>query len=754
MTPAASGRTRPAKPAAPAEATGASDARAAAARIAALPLFLLLGAVVGSVALVLTGAAAPTVIGDSGPLGRWGLPTAEFVFNTAMSLTVAALVLAVLVLPRTQGRKGGLDPDWLRLLAVAQAASALWALSSVAVLIFSYIDTAGSAAYQGDLSGQLWSFITVIPLGQVWLGITALVAVANLCVFAFRSYAGVAAALVFSALPIGLLALMGHSAEASGHTQAVGSLAVHLLGVVLWAGGLVVLCLLAPGLSRRPDMGVIVGRYSTMALIAFCLVFYSGLVNGSLRVRTLADWWGTPYGLVLVAKLALTLLLGVLGWLHRRSVLSRLPGAEADSGLLGPLLRRGAAAGGAAASGAAASSGTAGGAAGKGRAAEAGAGSRAASALFWRLVLVEAAVFGAVSALGVVLSRTAPPVPDEAPAAPTAAELLTGEPLPPPPSWATYFTEWRMDPIWVVITVGATVLYLAAVMRLRARGDHWSTGRTICWVAGMAVLFYITSGGVAVYGHVLFSGHMIQHMALVMIAPVPMVLGAPITLLMRALKPRRDGSRGLREWVLVLVHSKYVSFWAHPIVAAVNFAGSLVVFYHSGIMYYALDTHAGHEIMIVHFLAAGYLFAQSIIGIDPGVKRFPYPVRLLVLLITMAFHAFFGISIMSGEALIAGDWYGNTGHDWGFSALEDQMVGGEIAWGIGELPTLSLAVLLAVEWFTSSTREAKRRDRAEDRTGDAELTAYNEMLQKLAARDEEAPHGPGGTPRAPGGRPR
>jgi cytochrome c oxidase assembly factor CtaG/putative copper export protein len=663
----------------------------------ALPLYLLAGVVLGSLALVLTGAAAPTVVGDSGPLGRWGLPTAKFLFNTALTLTIGALVLAVGVLPRTQGRRGDVDPDWVRLLTIGQVASSVLTVSSVAVLVFTYVDTAGAQAYAGDFSAQLWSFITAIDLGRLWLGITALAAVANLCVFAFRSFAGVAVALAASLVPIGLLALLGHSAEASGHTQAVGSLAVHLVGVVLWAGGLLSLALLAPGLTRRPDLGTLVSRYSTLALIAFLLVMYSGFTNGSLRVRSLSDWWGTPYGRVLLAKLALTLLLGLIGWMHRRSVIGGLAGSGVSSG---PAAGRG------------------------------------ASALFWRLVLVEAAVFGAVSGLGVVLSRTAPPVPDEPPAEPTAAELLTGEPLPPPPDWGNYFTEWRVDPIWVVITVGATVLYLLAVRRLRVRGDSWSTARTICWVAGMAVLFYITSGGVSVYGHVLFSGHMIQHMALVMVAPVPMVMGAPVTLLMRALRPRQDGSRGLREWVLVLVHSRYARFWAHPIVAAVNFAGSLVVFYHSGIMIYALETHAGHEIMIVHFLLAGYMFVQSIIGIDPGVNRFPYPVRLLVLLVTMAFHAFFGISIMSGEALIAGEWYGNMGHGWGFSALEDQVTGGEIAWGIGELPTLSVAILLAAEWFTSSTREARRRDRSEARTGDAELSAYNAMLQQLADRDQ------------------
>lgn len=686
-------------------------------RIAALPLYVLIGSIVGSIGLIGTGAAAPTVLADSGPLGRWGLPTAEFLFNTAMAVTIGALLLAVVVFPRTTGRKSSrIDPEWEKLLGIAQVSSAIWTVASVAVLVLTYIDTAGAQAFQGDFSAQLWSFITEIDLGRVWLVIVCLIAVGSVLVFGLRSYAGVAIALVLSALPILFLSILGHSAEAKGHIEAVGSLSIHLVGVVIWVGGLLCLAFISPGLTRRADLGVIVARYSTIALIAYALVMYSGLTNALLRMGGLDDW-ATPYGLVLLTKLALTILLGVIGRTHRRSVIARLPGAA-----LAPP----------------ATSGKAGGA----EEATTASGAVSAALLFWRLVLGEIVLFAAATSLGVVLSRTAPPVPDDPPSRPTASEVLSGEPLPPEPTWGTFFTEWRIDPLWAVITVGAAVFYLLAVKRLRDRGDSWPLHRTICWLLGLAVLFYVTCGGAAIYGRVLFSSHMIQHMVLVMIAPIPLVLGAPITLLMRGIPARRDGSRGVREWVLIIVHSRYASFWSHPIVAAINFAGSLIVFYYSGIMWYALDTHIGHELMILHFLAAGYFFAQSIMGVDPGVKRFAYPIRLLVLLATMAFHAFFGISIMSATSLIAGDWYGNMGHGW-VSALDDQGTGGEIAWGIGEFPTLALAILMAVEWYGASSREAKRGDRTEDRTGDAELAAYNRMLAGLAAEDERREGGPG-----------
>jgi putative copper resistance protein D len=137
--------------------------------------------------------------------------------------------------------------------------------------------------------------------------------------------------------------------------------------------------------------------------------------------------------------------------------------------------------------------------------------------------------------------------------------------------------------------------------------------------------------------------------------------------------------------------------------------------------------------MVVHFLITGYLFVQSLIGIDPVPYRLPYPFRLVLLLGTMAFHAFFGLAIMSGTGLLLADWYGAMG--WGTDALADQQVGGGIAWSIGEIPTVALAITVAVQWSRSDAKESKRRDRHADRTGDAELEEYNARLAALADHD-------------------
>jgi putative copper resistance protein D len=193
----------------------------------------------------------------------------------------------------------------------------------------------------------------------------------------------------------------------------------------------------------------------------------------------------------------------------------------------------------------------------------------------------------------------------------------------------------------------------------------------------------------------------------------------------------------VREWVLWAVHTKYAQVISHPIVAAILFASSLVVFYYTPLFAWATNEHIGHEWMVVHFLITGYLFAQALIGIDPGPHRLSYPLRVMLLIGTLAFHAFFGLSLMSGDALLLPEWYGAMGRTWGATPLEDQHIGGAIAWGIGELPTAALTIIVSIQWFKSDQREARRLDRASDRGGNQDIEDYNAMLSKLAKNDEQ-----------------
>jgi putative copper resistance protein D len=233
----------------------------------------------------------------------------------------------------------------------------------------------------------------------------------------------------------------------------------------------------------------------------------------------------------------------------------------------------------------------------------------------------------------------------------------------------------------------------------------------------------------------MFSVHMVGHMLLNMAIPVLLVPGAPVTLALRAIAKRHDNTRGAREWIMWAVHTPYARVITNPVVAAVIFGVSLWVFYFTDLFRWAMTDHLGHEWMIVHFLIAGYLFVQSLVGIDPVPYRLPHSMRLVILILVMATHAFFGITIMMQSGLMLADWFGAMGRTWGATPMMDQYVGGGAAWSIGELPTLILSIVVGVQWSQSDARAERRRDRHADRTGDAELVAYNAKLAALADRD-------------------
>jgi putative copper resistance protein D len=160
-----------------------------------------------------------------------------------------------------------------------------------------------------------------------------------------------------------------------------------------------------------------------------------------------------------------------------------------------------------------------------------------------------------------------------------------------------------------------------------------------------------------------------------------------------------------------------------------------VVFYFTPAFQYAMQSHEWHVVMVVHFVFSGYLFFWVFVGIDPGPRRPPYPILIIALLATLAFHAFFGVAVMSSATVYALDWFRALGQTDTAALLADQRTGGGIAWGAGELPMVFVALLVVRNWRRSEERTAKRLDRQADRDGDADLTAYNDRLAALNDRD-------------------
>jgi len=270
---------------------------------------------------------------------------------------------------------------------------------------------------------------------------------------------------------------------------------------------------------------------------------------------------------------------------------------------------------------------------------------------------------------------------------------------------------------------------------MRNRGDYWPPGRTVSWVIGMLLIGWATCGQIAAYSVVSVSLHMLQHMILAMLAPVFLVLGAPITLALRAFRPSRSGDRGPREWITWGLHRPISRLMTHPAYILGVTVLSLYALYFTGLFPSLMSNHLGHLAMQIHFLLSGYLFYWVLIGVDPTARQIPYWLKMIILLLSLALHGFFGISLMMMIEPLGQSWFGLVQPPWLTDPQGDTYTAGGIAWALGELPTMIVMVVLSIQWARSDDREARRLDRAADRDGDAELKAYNARLSRIAQRD-------------------
>ncbi|WP_312676464.1 cytochrome c oxidase assembly protein [Microbacterium sp.] len=651
------------------------------------PAILVVAALAALIAgLAYGGGAAPLLLLDPGPLVRWGLPVATLAVNLSAATMLGSLVLALFAL-----RAGERPFDTA--LDAASVGAAIFTVASGTTAFLTFVSVIPTTPNAGaEFGGQLGRFLVDTELGRAWSLTTIAGAVLTVLTFAVRGLTSTLIVTVLAAASLVPIATQGHSGDEAGHNTAVVALALHIIAAAVWLGGVLLLVVLRPQLDRA-GLSRVLTRYSSIALAAFVVVALSGVARAAVGLLTWENLL-SPYGAILAVKVVALLAIGALGARYRRGLIGRIGADDVKA-------------------------------------------TDAATRRFWGLIALELAFMGIASGAAVALSRTPPPV-DTTIVDQTPAIILTGSSLPPELTLERWFTQWDIDLLWAFAVGFGLFFYLAGVWRLHRRGDRWPLYRTILWVCGMLLLLWVTSGPINAYQDYLFSIHMVGHMLLSMAIPMLLVFGAPVTLASRAIAKRDDGTRGGREWILWAVHTPFARVITHPLFAAAMFIGSLWAFYYTDLFRWTLYDHLGHEWMVAHFLISGYLFVQSLVGIDPVPLRLPYPFRLLTLIGVMAMHAFFGIAIMMSTGLFVAEWFGSMGRTWGDPPLLDQYTGGGIAWSIGEIPTLILAITVAIQWSRSDDRAQRRSDRHADRTGDAELAEYNARLAALAERDARA----------------
>lgn len=266
------------------------------------------------------------------------------------------------------------------------------------------------------------------------------------------------------------------------------------------------------------------------------------------------------------------------------------------------------------------------------------------------------------------------------------------------------------------IGAGLALLGYAAARHRLSSGPHRAAarsragrGRMACFGAGVLAILVATSGPPDALSGVSLTAHMVQHVLLQMVAAPLLLLGAPLSLLLRADPPWLP-----RRVLAGLLRSRPVRALAHPLTALGLFVLVLVGTHLTPLYNLALERERLHEIEHVAFLVTAVLFWWPAIGADPAPHRPRYPARLLYLFLSMPVMAYLGLAIASSSRVLY-PYYTAHPPPWGVSALQDQAAAGTIMWVAGMFTIVPAMAVVLLRWLDEDARSQARLEARQQR---------------------------------------
>jgi putative copper resistance protein D len=259
---------------------------------------------------------------------------------------------------------------------------------------------------------------------------------------------------------------------------------------------------------------------------------------------------------------------------------------------------------------------------------------------------------------------------------------------------------WTFDPTVVAALLATGALYLRGVRRVR-QPDRKLANRAACFLGGLVVLWVALQSPIDTYADTRLAVHMVQHLLLTMVAAALLVLGAPVTVALRASTPAFR-----RRWLVPLLRSRTVRLLTAPPVAWAQFA--LVLWgSHFSPLYEAAVRSAGvHALEHLLYVASAALFWSPVAGVDPSPKRLTHPARLLYLFLAMPQASFLGLAMWGANQVLYPSYQAALGS----AALDDQRLAGTIMGSAGMLVMVPALGLVLLDWLRREEREAVRID--------------------------------------------
>lgn len=246
-------------------------------------------------------------------------------------------------------------------------------------------------------------------------------------------------------------------------------------------------------------------------------------------------------------------------------------------------------------------------------------------------------------------------------------------------------SEW----LPILLLFSLLMVYLYGVYLQKKASRSWSGWRTAGFTAGIFLLAIALIPPVMQYAHQEFEGHMMQHLLLGMLAPLGLVLAAPVTLALRSLPANKA------RIITALLGSKPFHYLSHPVTALFLNVGGMYLLYLTP-LYNAMHHNPYiHFFVHLHFILAGYLFVWAIAGPDPAPKRSGLRLRFIVLFFSMASHAYLS------KFMFAHSFPRNTHH-----SIEEIQAGAMFMYYGGDGAELLLAIAFFAVWYRTRGRRS------------------------------------------------
>lgn len=283
-----------------------------------------------------------------------------------------------------------------------------------------------------------------------------------------------------------------------------------------------------------------------------------------------------------------------------------------------------------------------------------------------------------------------------------------------PPAWTfgRVFSSWQWEPAVLAIAVLGTAGYLFGVSRLRRSGAGWRPGRTAAFLLGMALWVFTTCAGLGVYEKVLFTDRAIQSVLLLMVVPLLLAMGAPVTVLVEAApEPRRERLRAA-------LGGRVARGLMFPLVSTVLLIVPPWLLYFSP--WYGLSlTHQGWNTAFhVGFVLFGLAYFWPRLQIDPVARHYHPMLGMAITVAEVIFDAALGFVLVFGSTLLVPHYWAELARPWGMSPRTDQSWGGAVLWGLGDIAGVPFLVALIIRLIREERVRTAAVDRELDRQED------------------------------------